>query len=490
MSPSIIGKVLLDRYRVDTFIASGGMASVYRAWDIKRNVSLAMKVLNADLAEDPAILEKFKREANALKDLSHPNILPFYGLFESEGIFFLLTLFIDGSNLKDIISKAPGKTLPVSEALIYLKATCAALGWAHSKRLVHCDIKPGNVMIDQGGNIFLADFGIARHADSSVTSAAGAGTPAYMSPEQILGEHVSKETDIYSLGVMFYEMVAGRKPFEGRDFNDSKSNATAAERLRDAHIKLIPPDPRKFNPNLPAALSEVILKALNKKPSERYSSTNDFFVAVCKAVGEDESAIPDRTKIPVDSHSGNHVVSQSTSSSNPKQTPSSETKNIPTKVNGKMVIIGGVFLVGIITLLALLIPPKQIPTSVEMTNAIGSELPTISEKKNTVIPIPSTETPTTIPTKTPVPSPTTTATATRIPFESMVNPMDNAEMVLIPAGKFWMGSYSGESYLFWGAESPRHEVYLDGYWIYRTEVTNAMYAHCVAEKACPKLAIA
>src|SRR3972149_8492524 len=183
------------------------MGAVYRVWDLKRNVPLAMKVLHSDLADDPHMFKRFQREANALKRLTHPNIVQFYGLFHTLDIAFLLERFVDGPSLKDILRQK--KQLSIQEVLVYLKALCAALGYAHANGVVHCDVKPGNVLIDQGGNIYLTDFGVARHAESTTTTLGTAGTPAYMAPEQIRGEAVTPATDVYALGVMLFEMLTG-----------------------------------------------------------------------------------------------------------------------------------------------------------------------------------------------------------------------------------------------------------------------------------------
>src|SRR3972149_638759 len=246
MSTNPIGQTLLHQYGVDAFIAPRGMGAVYRVWDLKRNVPLAMKVLHAELAEDPSVFKRFQREARALQKLAHPNIVPFYGLFQAQDIAFLLERFVDGPTLKDILRQRQGKPLPIEETLAYLKALSAAIGYAHANGVVHCDIKPGNVMIDPGGNVYLTDFGIARHTESITTSTVGAaGTPAYMAPEQIRGEQVTPATDVYALGVLLYEMLTGQRPFRGDDEGTESSGATAAERIRYAHVHREPPDPRQ-----------------------------------------------------------------------------------------------------------------------------------------------------------------------------------------------------------------------------------------------------
>jgi serine/threonine-protein kinase len=294
MSSSLVNQILLNRFRVDAYVASGGMGVVYRVWDLKRNVHLAMKTLHADLADDPSIFRRFQREARALEKLAHPNIVPFYGLHQTEEFTFLLERFIDGPSLKQIIRNNKGQPLPINEALTCLKALGAALGYAHAHDVVHSDVKPGNVMVDQGGSIYLADFGIARHAESTVTTLGVAGSPAYMAPEQIRGEPVSPASDVYALGVLVYEMLTGTRPFRGDTEGTESSGATAAERIRYAQQYSRPPNPRELNPEIPEEAARALLKALEKSPSARYPSAQEFFQAVCAALGVAPGAIPDR----------------------------------------------------------------------------------------------------------------------------------------------------------------------------------------------------
>src|SRR5512137_2701084 len=136
MSTNIVGRTLLNEFRVDAFVDKGGMGVVYRVWDLKRNVPLAMKVLHSDLAEDPAVFKRFRREANALRKLAHPNIVPFYGLYQSQEFAFLLERYVDGPSLKEILREKHGKPMPVDEVLTYLKSLSAALGYAHANGVV------------------------------------------------------------------------------------------------------------------------------------------------------------------------------------------------------------------------------------------------------------------------------------------------------------------------------------------------------------------
>jgi serine/threonine-protein kinase len=291
---TIIGQILLNQFRVDAFVASGGMGAVYKVWDMRRNVSLAMKMLHAELAEDPSIFKRFEREARALQRLAHPNIVPFYGLYKTDDFAFLLEQYVDGPTLKHVLRQQYGKPLTIEQTLIYLKALSAALGYAHNNGVVHCDVKPGNVMVDRGGTIYLTDFGIARHAESTTTTLSAAGTAAYMAPEQCRAEPVTAQTDVYALGVIIYEMLTGSRPFQGDERGAESSGATAGERIRYAHVHLKPPDPRQFNPALSTALADALLKALAKEPAARYRDARALYEAVCAAAQADPDMVPDR----------------------------------------------------------------------------------------------------------------------------------------------------------------------------------------------------
>lgn len=292
-----IGSVILSQFRVDEFIDAGGMGSVYRVWDLKRNVPLAMKVLHSDLADDPTMFKRFKREARALEKLAHPNIVPFYGIYQTKEFVFLLERFIDGPTLKDVLKNNQGKPITEKETIIYVKAICSALGYAHANGVVHCDVKAANVMIDQGGSIYLADFGIARHADSTTTNIVGAGTPAYMAPEQILSKSVSPATDIYALGVLLYEMLTGQRPFKGTEKGTENGGLTANERIRYAHLHVNPPDPRTINPFINPRLASVIIQALSKAPDDRFQSPQALLIAICSATDIPLDTINDRVYI-------------------------------------------------------------------------------------------------------------------------------------------------------------------------------------------------
>jgi serine/threonine protein kinase len=295
MSAKLIGQTLLNQYRVDEFIAAGGMGAVYRVWDLKRNVPLAMKVLHTDISEEPSAAKRFQREANALKELAHPNIVPFYGLFQATDFFFLLTAFVDGPCLKDLLTRRHGLSFSPIEALTFLKALSAALGYAHVNGFVHCDVKPGNVLLDQAGNIFLTDFGIARTTFGATTSTlSSAGTPAYMAPEQIRSEPLTPAADIYALGVMVFELLTGQRPFRGDEAETESAGRSTGERIIYAHLNLPAPDPRQLNPSIPPLLAQAVLQALQKDPAKRFANARAFFTACAAAIGLSPTAVPDR----------------------------------------------------------------------------------------------------------------------------------------------------------------------------------------------------
>ena len=337
----LIGKILLNQYRVDAFIAAGGMGAVYRVWDLKRNVPLAMKVLHAELAEDPSVFKHFQREGRALQKLAHPNIVPFYGLYQTMDFAFMLERFVDGPSLKDILKRQKGAPLAIDEALIYLKALCAALGYAHVNGVVHCDVKPGNVIIDRGGNIYLTDFGIARHAESTTTTMGAAGTPAYMPPEQILGQAVTPATDVYSLGVILYEMLTGQRPFRGSETSTEKSGATVNERIRYGHLHVPAQDPRELVPTIPEGLAKVVLKALSKASAERYTSAPQFFEEVCKAIGISPSSVKELVFLPEFSEKRDYATGQEVVKGAASQQAKPQSGRSPA-------LIGGIITVGVL----------------------------------------------------------------------------------------------------------------------------------------------
>lgn len=293
---SLVGKTIQNRYFVQEFIGRGGMAEVYKVWDKQRMTLLAMKVLLEDLALDRVFVRRFKREANTLERLQHPNIVRFFGFEKENHLAFLLMDYIEGQSLKRFIHDANGKAMPYSQIRKVTRSVCGALNYAHSQGLVHCDIKPANIMIDTQGNVRLADFGIARMSDAATATMVGAGTPAYMAPEQVRGEDPVPQTDVYALGVVLYEMfTGGERPFTG---DQAQTTGGTSERVRWEQLHLPPPSPKDWNSSISDEIESVILKCLDKNPANRYQTALELSNALEKALGEAIKNIPFVVTIP------------------------------------------------------------------------------------------------------------------------------------------------------------------------------------------------
>ncbi|MDH5506701.1 MAG: protein kinase [Anaerolineae bacterium] len=289
------GKTLLNRYHVRQMIGRGGMAEVYEVWDQQRSASLAMKVLNEDLAIDRVFMRRFKREAQTLAKLQHPHIVRFYGLHAEGPLTFMLLDFIDGRNLKRVIYDAGGP-LPADQIRTIVFPVLGALSFAHDQGMVHCDVKPGNIMITNQDNVLLADFGIARMSDAATVTLVGAGTPAYMAPEQIKGHDPLPQTDIYALGIVLYEMVTGgERPFTGES---AATTGSTREKLVWEQLNLPPPSPRQFNTSLSPELEAVILRCLEKDPAMRYANALELRNALEHALGQSQPG-PVDTPLPL-----------------------------------------------------------------------------------------------------------------------------------------------------------------------------------------------
>jgi serine/threonine-protein kinase len=260
-------RVFSNRYELTHLIARGGMAQVYRARDRLLDRPVAIKVLFPELSVDRAFVERFRREAQAAANLSHPNIVPVFDWGEDGGTYFIVMEFIDGQPLSAVL-RATGP-MPAARVADIGTHVAAALAYAHRHGVVHRDVKPGNVLITADGLVKVTDFGIARavNTEESLTqTGAVMGTATYFSPEQAEGIGVDSRSDIYSLGVVLYEMVAGRPPFLGES-----PVAVASKHVRDQ-----PPRLRELAPTVPSDLEAVIMKAMAKSPDRRYATADDL----------------------------------------------------------------------------------------------------------------------------------------------------------------------------------------------------------------------
>src|SRR6202453_1881308 len=267
MEPVETPRIYSGRYELTHLIARGGMAQVYRAMDRQLERPVALKVLFPELSIDRTFVERFRREAQAAANLSHPNIVPVFDWGEDDGSYFIVMEYVEGRPLSAVL-RDPQRLSPRQIATIGA-GVAAALAFAHRHGVVHRDVKPGNVLITPDGDVKVTDFGIARamNTEESLTqTGAVMGTAAYFSPEQAEGKGVDARSDIYSLGVVLYEMAVGRPPFTG----DSPV-AVASKHVRD-----MPVLPREANPSVPPALEAVIMKAMAKNPDDRYGSAGEL----------------------------------------------------------------------------------------------------------------------------------------------------------------------------------------------------------------------
>jgi eukaryotic-like serine/threonine-protein kinase len=258
---TILGTTLSGRYRLEARIGAGGMSTVYRALDETLQRQVAIKLMNREVATDSDQLERFRREARAVAQLSHPHVVGVIDAGEDEGRPYIVFEYVEGETLKERIRRL-GR-LPISEAVAYAIEIARALGAAHARHIVHRDVKPQNVLIDEEGSAKVTDFGIARTLDEEGLTADGRvlGTTDYVSPEQALGQHVTGQSDLYSLGVVLYEMLTGEVPFKG-------DNQVA---VAMKHVREMLPDVQSKRPEVSAALAAVVDNATAKRQEDRYA---------------------------------------------------------------------------------------------------------------------------------------------------------------------------------------------------------------------------
>jgi eukaryotic-like serine/threonine-protein kinase len=262
----VIGTLIGGRFRIEERIGSGGMSTVYRAFDPTLERRVAIKLMHRDISTDPDQLERFRREARAVAQLNHPNVVTVIDAGEDEGAPYIVFEYVEGETLKERI-RCHGR-LPVPEAVAYAIEIGRALESAHLHRLVHRDVKPQNVLIDSDGRAKVTDFGIARSLEAQGLTATGRvlGTTDYVSPEQALGQEVTEQSDIYSLGIVLFEMLSGEAPF--------KADTQVAVAMK--HVREPLPDVQRRRPEISAALAAVVERATAKETKNRYATVAEM----------------------------------------------------------------------------------------------------------------------------------------------------------------------------------------------------------------------
>jgi eukaryotic-like serine/threonine-protein kinase len=487
----------IGRYHLLEPLGQGGMAVVYRAYDTRLEREVALKLIRMEAFPPEVydrILARFEREAKALAKMAHPHIVRVFDYGEYESAPYLVMELLEGGTLKQSLS---GR-LPVGAAAGLLAPVADALAYAHRRGILHRDVKPSNILLTEEGQVVLTDFGIAKllagEGERTLTGTGmGIGTPEYMAPEQGLGREVDGRADVYALGVMLFELLTGRKPYT--------ADTPMAVILKQVNDPL--PRPRDLVPDLPPDVERVLLKALAKKPEDRYEDMEAFAVVLKRlAALENPTIVLDpelmhRAMDAAEVATGENAVESLPSSARWARVASDtletaetqddfevEARRSPaTKRGGKfaarmpdrrrlsragvglaLLAVAGVLLAAGVGW----VQKRSQITSAAVQSTIEAHIRTTAEmelgKQTAFAGVP-------------------TATPAARDMMTRVREIDGMLEVYIPAGKFIMGS-TREDPDADDDEFPQHEVYLDAYWIDQTEVTNGQYQLCVAEEVC------
>ena len=276
------GELIDNRYKIIKSIGEGGMANVYLAWDTILEREVAVKVLRGDLAGDEKFVRRFQREANSASSLRHPNIVEMYDVGEDNGKYFIVMEYVNGKTLKNLIKKRGA--LNLTEAIDIMLQLTSGIACAHDSYIIHRDIKPQNVLILEDGRVKITDFGIAMALNSNELTKTNSvmGSVHYLPPEQASGSGSTIKSDIYSLGILMYELLTGKVPFRGEN----------AVEIAIKHMKDPIPSVREFNPEIPQSVENIILKACAKNPRNRYNSVSEMYGDLSTCLNENRKDEP------------------------------------------------------------------------------------------------------------------------------------------------------------------------------------------------------
>ena len=271
------GELIDNRYKIIGSIGEGGMANVYLAWDTILEREVAVKILRGDLSHDEKFIKRFQREANAASSLRHPNIVEMYDVGEDEGKYFIVMEYVKGKTLKSLIKKRGA--LNLTETLDIMLQVTSAIACAHDSYIIHRDIKPQNILILEDGRVKITDFGIAMALKNNELTQTDSvmGSVHYLPPEQANGNGSTTKSDIYSTGILFYELLTGKVPFKGEN----------AVEIALKHMKEPIPSVRKTNPEIPQSVENIILRACAKNPKNRYKAVSEMYEDIKTCLSED-----------------------------------------------------------------------------------------------------------------------------------------------------------------------------------------------------------
>jgi formylglycine-generating enzyme required for sulfatase activity len=484
----------LGKYELHAEIGRGGMAIVYRGYDAALSRPVAVKVLPPQLAWQKGFVERFFREAQAAAQLQHPHIVTIHDIGQQDGWNYIVMEYLEGRSLSEVLQER-GRLSPEA-ALSLLRQLAGALDYAHERRLVHRDVKPANVMVDQKGHVTLTDFGLVRAAEESGLTVTGTvmGTPQYMSPEQASGKKsVGPASDLYSLGVIAYEMLSGTPPFD--------ADSTPAILYQQVHEPPPPIVPKC--PDLAPAVDAILQRGLAKEPRARYRTGSALVAALAEAVAGTAQPAP----IAPDSRAPSAKQQPAARSSQPAAQPAQRAPGTDRRIPILLAGIGALMLLAVLVAGGLVIfgggddgsPTPTLGAFVLPSTATAPGALTATPTAPATRPSATPTAPPPTHTAAPIISPPTDTPLKQDPADVWTRFDDGMVMVYVPRDTFPMGSDDDEvDYALqvcsegvgdceratFEDEQPVHTVTLDDFWIDRTEVTNAQFRNCVEAGVC------